>query len=69
LKEKKIAEDRAKTADKSLSGLKDQVKKLQDEVDGLKDSINKARDLTEEKVRKAEKKITKEWEIEKDALV
>jgi len=35
----------------------------------LKDFINKARDLTEEEVRKVEDKITREWKIEKNALI
>jgi len=69
LKDKKLAKGMARSAEESLTGVKGQIKDLQNEVDGLKDSINKARDLTAEEVRKAEERVTQQWETEKEALV
>jgi len=69
LEEKKLAEDKAKSADELLVSVKGQIKELQTEVDGLKDSINKARDLAEDEVRKTEERLTQQWEVEKGALV
>jgi len=55
LKDKNVADDRAKSADKSLVEVNGQIKNLQDEIGDLKNFINKARDLTEEEVRKAKR--------------